>query len=416
MGTAGSFPKPDNGKQGEYFNDVNGKRGATADEVRAGLSDLMMITGSLHDAKINLAWPVKLWQDLVDNAYKPPNITILGKVTLAHRKLPQLVSAEDRFNQLLSNLWTQFLGPFMRSNGQLPYIERQSWYKKGRAVVDVDINFYLDRGYGAALSFHKDTAGDNLFVNLIFNNQAPTPATEWIEDLATPLRTKREEMRRLMPGGMRRAVREARGGMRDQEHAPKGVRTIRGGIAPVAAYVSWVDELVWHATPSIGGRGAVHGFMDYLLLRPEEYWGDHKLNVHRALRFLATFPDTLIGEMNEERKRKLQWGFETKFVDSYMNSVVKANGEQGVNYGRHMKDVQAHLAALQSAPISLSVGQELASDPDGVGTAEFNQRTRIHRRTKRANSVGDLKALQTAHQDNSRRSFLRTWVRVRKVS
>jgi hypothetical protein len=129
------------------------------------------------------------------------------------------------------------------------------------------------------------------------------------------------------------------------------------------------------------------------------------------------------------------WGFETTFVDSYIESVSPKSGwvpahydaleklveeyhdgTRGPNYKQHFIDVEKHRGELTSAPISLAIGQELAPDPGGIGTFEFNQRTRIHGRTKRANSVGDLKAaLNEAYQDNLKRSFIRTWVRVRKV-
>ena len=426
-GTAGSFRKPDDGHQGEYFNDVTGKRSDKIDEVRAGLSDLMMITGSLKDVKVT--WPKRVWDALMTNLNS--GVTVLGKVTLAMGSNPKVDPAEPDFQTVLELLWDQFLRPFMNANGQIPYIQRQSWFTKHRAEVDIDVNFYKDRGYGAELSFHKDTAGDNLFVNLMFNNQAPTPATEWIEDLATPLRTKRREMRKLMPKAMRAEIRTARKNIREDRHKPAGKKTIRGGIADEAAFVSWVDELIWHATPSVGRRTEVSGGMFDVLSAPERYWIDEKTQIHRALRFLSKFPDTRIGEIDAVRKSLHQWGFGTELVDGYMNSVVpeasiKINNvdntftyDRGPRYNEHMSDITRYKAQLQAAPISLGIGQELAPDPYGIGTKEFNQRTRIHRRTQRQNSIGskvELAALREARTKNERRSFLRTWVRVRKIA
>lgn len=410
IGTAGRFQKPDTGKPGEYFNDVNGKRGDTIDAVRAGLSDLMMITGSLKN--VDAAWPPKLWNALMAMG---DGVNYLGKVTLtatSAKAFPIYAGEQD----LVDQLWADFVRPFMIANGQLPYIERQDWFIKHRAEVDIDLNFYKNRGYGAELSFHKDTAGDNLFVNLMFNNKTATPGTEWIEDLATPLRTKRLEMRRLMPKGMRAEIRAARKNIREDVHQPAGKKTIRGGIAPEAAFVSWVDELIWHATPSTERRHKVSGGMFEALAKPERYWIDEKTHIHRALRYLSTFPDTLIGKWDVLRKSRREWGFGTDFVDSYMKSVVLENGANGPNYAEHFRDIKRHQAELEQASISLGIGQELAPDPTGVGTAEFNQRTRIHRSTPRQNSSRDLRAgLREARKQNEIRSFLRTWVRVRKV-
>lgn len=421
IGTAGSFKKPDTGKPGEYFNDVNGKRGDTINAVRAGLSDLMMITGSLKN--VDAAWPPDVWNALMKMG---DGVNFLGKVTLTATSAKVVpVYAEEQ--DLVEQLWATFVRPFMMANGQLPYIERQDWFTKHRAEVDVDLNFYKNRGYGAELSFHKDTAGDNLFVNLMFNNKTATPGTEWIEDLATPLRTKRREMRRLMPKGMRAEIRAARKNIRDDVHVPAGKKTIRGGIAPEAAFVSWVDELIWHATPSTGRRHKVSGGMFDALSKPERYWVEEKTHMHRALRFLSTFPDTLLGKMDAVRKSQGRWGFGTDFVDSYMKLIVLKAGctlndddtvthTRGPKYAEHVRDITRHKAELESASISLGIGQELAPDPTGVGTAEFNQRTRIHRSTPRQNSSRNLRAgLREAKKQNEIRSFLRTWVRVRKV-
>ena len=59
----------------------------------------------------------------------------------------------------------------------------QKWYDTGKAVVDISVNFYNNRSaQDRSFEFHKDTAGDNLFVNLIFNNKKPMLATEWAVD------------------------------------------------------------------------------------------------------------------------------------------------------------------------------------------------------------------------------------------
>jgi hypothetical protein len=316
---------------------------------------------------------------------------------------------------LLDEVWVKFLSQFMRRNGQLPYIERQPWYRDGEAVVDINVNFYLNRPYNSQLDFHKDTAGENLFVNIIFNNKKPTPATEWTVDRATPVPTKVEAMNNLMPKGVVDEVNAARERLRKKTDNTRGRSMIRGGIAPEAAYVSWVDELVWHATPSIGHRVDVTSD-SYALLRDRIYYADpgRKLQVHRALRYLASLKGTLIGELRSARKAL---PFDTAFIDGYIQELEHANGQKGKYFARHIEDIRGHEAELKTAPISLAVGQELAPYAP-IGTKEFNQPTRIEGR-KRSNSVDDLTfrgKLKQAYEDNLQRSFIRTWVQIRPIA
>jgi hypothetical protein len=448
-GTKGRFSRPKKGKQGEYFNSVNNKKAMNKEKVRAGLSDLLMISGSLTDKKIDLKWPEALWTDLfkLDSGVWP-----LGKVTVSFAKQPvYLPYGYVKNNENVLNKAWAFLDPFMRRNGQLPYIERQDWYKNGDAEVDVDINFYKDRKpEDAQLAFHKDTAGDNLFVNLIFNNDKKMLAAEWIEDLADPTRRKLAAMNRFMPAGMIEEINTSRLAMQQNQHKILGAGTIRGGIAGKVAFVSWVDDLLWHATPSPLNRSAVTGFMYYWLSNPWEYWKakNEKTGAHRALHYLSTFPDTLIAETKQEQKQTGTQRFGTAIADAYFESVVpqasvtEDNYVEGPNYGRHMDDVARYQTQLENASISLAIGQELAPDPKGIGTLELNQRTGIRSvdrtnkpRTQRANSVSrldrkdpqrgenkkrrnkiTLQELEEAAANYPTRSFLRTWVRVRKVT
>jgi hypothetical protein len=152
----------------------------------------------------------------------------------------------------------------MKINGQLPYIFKQPWYREGEAAIDIEINFYMNRGYNSIFGFHKDTGGDNLFFNLIFNNKEPMLATEWTEDLSQwgeKASKKTNEMKKIeiepqkhakmkerMPKRAIKAIKEARRTVRTQYSSTNPL--IRGGTVGPVAYVSAVDELGWHSTPS----------------------------------------------------------------------------------------------------------------------------------------------------------------------
>jgi hypothetical protein len=149
----------------------------------------------------------------------------------------------------------EFLEEFMARNGQWPYIKLQPWYTSGDYVIAVDINYYPDRsGYKAVPAFHKDTGGNNIFVNLIFANAAAIEATEWFADLTQPSTQRAEWQAKLLPARHLEELAAARRVLAP-EHDGKDVA---GGVTEGAyVYVSWVDDLVWHATPSVNRRLAL---------------------------------------------------------------------------------------------------------------------------------------------------------------
>jgi hypothetical protein len=51
-------------EQGQYFNDVSGKTGGSIEEVRAGLADVLLVTGSRGELKREFSWPTDVWNGL----------------------------------------------------------------------------------------------------------------------------------------------------------------------------------------------------------------------------------------------------------------------------------------------------------------------------------------------------------------
>lgn len=144
-----------------------------------------------------------------------------------------------------------FLEAFMKANGQWDYIEKQDWYKNGDFIIGIDVNYYPDRsGYKATPVFHKDTGGNNLFVNLVFDNPKPIEKTEWFADLEQPSKARKSWQKDLLPDDVLKELDSSREILRLQpEHAQD--QPVNGGVTEgVDAYVSWVDDLVWHATPN----------------------------------------------------------------------------------------------------------------------------------------------------------------------
>lgn len=145
-----------------------------------------------------------------------------------------------------------FLETFMAANGQWPCITRQPWYTSGDYVIAVDVNYYPDRsGAKASPVFHKDTGGNNIFVNLVFDNQQPIEATEWFADLAQPSAQRARWQEKLLPPEHLKELQAARDVLAPL-HRDKDVS---GGVAKGKnIFVSWVDDLVWHSTPTTSRR------------------------------------------------------------------------------------------------------------------------------------------------------------------
>ena len=104
-----------------------------------------------------------------------------------------------------------FLLDFMGANGQMDFIDDQPWFQDGTGAVEIDVNFYPKRPLVAGgLGLHKDTANENLFVNLIFNNTTDTPATEWTEDTELPDDVRLATLMKLLPPELARQLMEAK--------------------------------------------------------------------------------------------------------------------------------------------------------------------------------------------------------------
>src|SRR4029078_3319518 len=95
--------------------------------------------------------------------------------------------------------------------------------------------------------------GDNIFVNLIFDNETEMPATEWMYDLRMPSNERIGYQDALLPAEHLNEIDATRQKLiENKETLPKNVS---GGVAKGRLnYLSWVDDLVWHETPQMAPR------------------------------------------------------------------------------------------------------------------------------------------------------------------
>jgi hypothetical protein len=214
------------------------------------LGSLMMQTGSLKELKVDGSGAT--WEELTEELPKnfqgyPAELCTVyyspktknGKIDLEDqgKKNPDLVS------QVVA-----FLKGFMVANGQWPYIEAQGWYTGGTHVIGIELNYYSDRtGSQSILGFHKDTAGGNIFANLISDNKSQIAATEWFPDVEPQGKETSEHQEKLQPPKYREELEVLR---QASLYMIGRSSDISGGLTKGEySYVSWVDDAVWHATP-----------------------------------------------------------------------------------------------------------------------------------------------------------------------
>ena len=132
----------------------------------------------------------------------------------------------------------------MISAGQIDYLRKAGFVGKVWKIV-VEVHYIRHRELSPA-SFHKDTRGQTLFVNLNYTNKKKMAGPEYV--LNPPLH---EEHEQTIMDNLPREFMNDLSYVRDRTGDPKIIRN--GTIKPYGV-VSFVDEAIHHATPLIGHR------------------------------------------------------------------------------------------------------------------------------------------------------------------
>jgi hypothetical protein len=433
-GTPGTRKLPDRPKDGKiYFNNVTGKRGRTIKAVEAGLVDLMMVNGSLKDLKGNVQWPDQLWKDL-HKSTDDGSVNYMGTIRVRCNTDLKTHLYKYKWNKSwhepLKKVWNELLKPFMQGNGQLPYIFGQEWFKSGDMVVDISVNFYNNRaGEDRSFEFHKDTAGDNLFVNLVFNNKQPMLATEWVIDKQKMHKAKRDQMIQYMGGdSVVNAINATRDSIEKKKYRPTGTSKIEGGVVTGEAFfVSWVDELIWHSSPSEKSRTQSTRFDISLLKDPTNYiygFGGDVNNdedfkkrenykywvVRKALRTLRAVNGTQIKENGRSPDTdKFKWNAQ---IDQYIGTIVNPDGTPKASWNRHLKDINDYSHKIMLT--YMIYGEDQAGDPSNSNTSimRFTNINKLQRQNSIIAGLGAGNPLQQASATTEPRSFIRSWVQI----
>jgi hypothetical protein len=318
----------------------------------------------------------------------------------------------------------QLVDGFMNANGQWPYLLAQSWFTGGKFFIAVEVNYYPQRStntYTMSPLFHKDTPGDNIFVNLLFDNKGPIAATEWFVDVQDPSGKRAALQQKLLPPAHLQALANLRGTLRGRRTEQVSQLEVHGGVlAGENAYVSWLDDLVWHATPTTNQRIVYeakygHAAWDVLSTLPvsQFYYQDGILNAQIDL-------VELLGTIADDHDTALfRWlGTQGKTAQDIDPALCRKAWDAlyGVANGgkdNWLKDVDLRgrnewrmigqaAQAIVANPRLAAVGNEsIRETPAGLSTI------------RRANSLGkDGIADVIAQNATVPRSFLRTWMRI----
>ncbi|MFJ6670014.1 hypothetical protein ACIQMJ_02770 [Actinosynnema sp. NPDC091369] len=338
----------------------------------------------------------------------------------AHGKpmLPKKGFIGERVNGL-SEAVNQFLQEFMERNGQWDYLRGQEWFRNGDYVVAVEANYYPDRtGANVRPEFHKDTAGINVFANLIFANTQPIEATEWFADLEEPSAKRAQWQRDNLPAGYLKDLAAAREALRGKHTGP-----VPGGVAEKEyTYVSWVDDLVWHSTPAESRRvkftaaDAKRAYPELEATFAGDFaHADEELEVFvlgaELVRSFADDPNTLLHKWMAEQKQPVHdlatareaWRAVYRGVDGRKRFDQDAETRSRITWR-----ITGTYAIASSPDPNLPGSEKILETPAGLSTR------------KRSNSLKEnQEALERVRAANAGtpRAFLRTWVRlVRKDS
>jgi hypothetical protein len=316
-----------------------------------------------------------------------------------------------------------FLKKFMDARGQWRYIESQDWYKNHEYVIAIEVNYYGDRSgtaYTMSPLFHKDTGGNNLFVNLIFDNKKPIEATEWFVDVREPSGKRAEWQKTLLPEAHLEDLAALRRQL--QESGEYTIPKVNGGVLEGEnIYVSWVDDLVWHATPSLNERIAYtadDAIEAYTLisigLKEGGTFTGHKdgktFRIH-PVELLATIADEpnsrLAKWLATEHKRIQDLDFELARTAWF--ALYEPNA---ADFSRDVK-LRGEKSWRMVGDVAQSISQDARLDKPGAKAPTIEETPAGLSMVRRANSV-DKRGLKEAAEANKGvpRSFIRTWVRV----
>ena len=386
------------------------------------LDQLYMDTGSLDTILPSSGWKDIAGKLKTDFTALAPKEEILAELCTVYYKAGKEAQTQEKAASKKTGQTqnvVKLLEKFMEANGQWDYIRDQDWFKRDGYVIGIEVNYYANRsGSGALPAFHKDTAGDNVFANLIFDNDDTIEGTEWFADVEKPSQARKAWQKSVLPPTYRSALNRARKDLGTTLGEAGKTEDVHGGTVGEHAYVSWVDDLVWHATPTAAKRIVVDNAAAadaYKKLNPlvdDAFWYKDSTRGGNIL------GREVVATMAEAPGPHLKAWMTTNKLRPQDIDVAQAKkawkelyvGGEGVK--RYVTDAKERLKSpwrLTGRPSEAS-----AQDDSLQGSRSITETPVGLSKRRRANSLPPstkLAEARAASKDKSR-NFLRTWVRV----
>lgn len=228
--------------------------------------------------------------------------------------------------------------------------------------VYVDVDYYPNRMADAGGALHKDSVGETLFVNLTYNNSEAGASAEYLVD-----NVAYDPFEYRMPQVATGLIAEKRAGNLADDGSIKGVDL------PQRGRISFIDPVIWHATPFYNHR------------IPELPFGDDVVGTIQQIIDYINVVDGLNARQREDALRVL-------------------HGENPENI---VTGAQAKAFFRQNEPLRYASRAGVA---EPVDTAPDRRRTRA-RSLDLTNHPDHMAPLE--QQSAQARSFIRTWVILR---
>ncbi len=426
---------PESAEAGKFFNDVTGAQANSLEDMHLPLVDMMMKSGKLNSLMGQEI--IVTWQDLAGKLHaaaglhdvQDGDIMPCGALQLSEsNKKGEFEITKDHYkleDPVLDSL-KSFILQFMGANGQLDYIYTQPKFRDKTWKVVIDINFYPNRPLETGgLGLHKDTAGDNLFVNLIFDNTQPMPATEWTQDREPPDPSRQQTLDSKMPKKLQKEIVRAKEQLKNNSSQRPGYANIEGGTLDSNAYVSFSDELIWHSTPSPINRPLFDQekvLSDYRNCasynEAKEHYElnkTHVENIYEAMVILSQHPGTLLNKEFGDMPTEFTY---TQWYEFYKNVVMN---DQDMYSGLE-KDITdftwsdhkqsgATASALDENEDSIYVPTMAQGRTRSNSIPAQQEGVPLEQPVEDVEDVEDVKDMEVS----APRSFIRTWVRVVKA-
>ncbi len=132
----------------------------------------------------------------------------------------------------------------MIAAGQIEYLKQAGLGGDEWAIL-VEVHYYRNR-FQTTPQLHKDTKGQTLFVNLNYANEEEIAGPEFVVN-PTERKEHRQQIKNTLPTKYLRHVKKAKANLPDPTE-------IGASVIPRYGVVSFVDELIHHATPLLRSR------------------------------------------------------------------------------------------------------------------------------------------------------------------